>query len=112
MMNRCDGFYEIEFHRAYKMQGRILYKLRYLQKQLACYVAKRDELAQYGKQSASLQSRIDLTNSRIEKYQYIHDQIEDYKHEISLNNPQNIDRIRDSQIINAAYERAYASNGR
>lgn len=108
MNGHTDGFYEIEFQRMFKMQGATLRNIRARQKQLVCYVNKREELREWGGNLRKIEARIELTNRRLAAYNDLHDQIEDYKAEISVNNPANAERARDAKIIADAYERAYA----
>ncbi len=106
-----DGLYEIEFQRAYRIQGLVLRRIIHLEKQRDCYNNKMLELASQGIFSPTLRARIELTNDRLRHFTKIRDQIEDYKDEISVNNPTNFERTHDARIINSAYERAYAPVG-
>ncbi|MDE5615585.1 MAG: hypothetical protein K2I81_02000 [Alphaproteobacteria bacterium] len=108
MNGHTDGFYEIEFQRAYKQQSEVLRDIGFRQKQLTCYVNKREELREWGGDLKRIEARIKLTNRRLAAYNDLHEQIEDYKEEISINNPRNAERARDAKIIADAYERAYA----
>lgn len=108
MNGHTDGFYEIEFQRMFKMQGEILRNIRTRKKQLACYVNKREDLREWGGNLRKIEARIELTNRRLAAYNDLHELIEDYKAEISVNNPANAERARDAKIIADAYERAYA----
>jgi len=111
MNTYTDGFYEIEFQRAYRRQGFILSRILHLEKQRKCYTNKMAELAHMGKISKTLFARIEMTDQRLRYFTQLHDQIEGYKDEISINNPENFQRAHDAQIINAAYDRAYAPAG-
>jgi len=103
-----DALYEIEFQRAYRMQGLILHRILHLEKQLTCYNNKTLEQAQLGQVSRTLQARIKLTNDRLQHFERMRDKTEDYKDEISVNNPDNFQRTHEARIIHSAYERAYA----
>jgi len=107
MDTHADGFYEIEFQRAYRIQGIILRRITHLEKQRECYMNKMTELAYEGKFSPTLRARIELTNDRLRYFTKLRDQIEDYKDEISVNNPANFERTHDARIISSAYDRAY-----
>lgn len=108
MNGHTDGFYEIEFQRMFKMQGRILRNIRTYKKQLACYINKREDLREWGGNLRKIEARIELTNRRLATDNDLQELIEDYKAEISVNNPHNTERARDAKIIADAYERAYA----
>lgn len=108
MNGHTDGFYEIEFQRMFKMQGEILRNIRTRKKQLICYINKREDLREWGGNLRKIEARIELTNRRLAAYNDLHELIEDYKAEISVNNPHNAERARDAKIIADAYERAYA----
>lgn len=108
MDNHTDGFYEIEFQRMYREQGRVLYRIRHFEKQLNCYINKKAELAAHGIVSPKLADRINLVQVRLNKVYTLRDEIEAYKEEISVNNPANAERAAESKIISDAYERAYA----
>ena len=107
MTQHTDAFYEIEFQRMLKVQGEILRQIRLRKKQLACYLNKREELKENGWCCDSINRRIDLTNARLAKFNDTYEQIEDYKEEVSINNPANAQRAADAKIITDAYERAY-----
>ena len=107
MTQHTDAFYEIEFQRMFKTQGETLRQIRLRKKQLACYLNKREEIKENGWDCDSINNRIDLTNARLAKYNDTYEQIEDYKAEISINNPANAQRAADAKIIEDAYERAY-----
>jgi len=111
MDTHTDGFYEIEFQRAYHIQGIILRRITHLEKQRECYMNKMAELARQGIFSPTLRSRIELTNNRLNHFTKLRDKIEDYKDEISVNNPANFQRAHDARIIHSAYDRAYAPAG-
>ncbi len=107
MDNHSDGFYEIEFQRIYRIQGRVLKRIRQLTKQLACYYNLMDELRAAGEYTGKLQQRINLTNLRLAHYNDKREMLEGAKEEISVNNPHNSRCAMDAKIIQAAYERAY-----
>lgn len=109
MDNHSDALYEIEFQRMYKAQGKVLRRILHLEKQQKCYMNRQSELKGRGIHSVSLKWRINLTRGRLKQMYDLRDNIEDYKEEISINNPDNSQRAKDSKIIAAAYEKAYAS---
>ena len=109
MDNHSDAFYEIEFQLMYKAKGKVLRRILHLEKQQKCYVKKQSELKSRGVHSMSLKWRINVTRDRLKQMYDLRDNIEDYKEEISINNPDNSQRAIDSKIISAAYEKAYAS---
>lgn len=107
MSDHCPGFFELEFVRLYRIQGRVLYKLRHWRKQYACYISKHDELKAQGKNSASLNDRINTLALKIAQYEHLHEVVETEKHNISKNNPANSERAKYERIIEQAYNRAY-----
>ena len=64
MNGHTDGFYEIEFQRMFKMQGKILRNIRTHKKQLACYINKREDLREWGGNLRKIEARIELTKDR------------------------------------------------
>lgn len=108
MDNHTDAFYEIEFQRLYRQQGRVLRRITHLENQLQCYINKYNELVARGISSLKLKERINITIDRLAKEYAKRDGIEADKESVSLNKPENRARAIDAGIISDAYERAYA----
>lgn len=110
MIVHTDGFYEIEFQRMYRMQGRVLKRIRYLQDQLKCYTSKRAELKMRGIVSQKLELRIRITKERLKTCEEQRLFFEAEKEEVSVNKEANAWRAADSKIIEEAYACAYEPN--
>lgn len=109
MQEHCPGFYELEFQRLYRMQGRILYKLRYWYRQLNCYQNLYSELQNEGINSDTLRNRMIKTIDNITEYDQRRAILEADKEAVSVNNPANAEHAKAERIIQAAYEHAYAN---
>lgn len=106
MAQHCNGFYEIEFSRLFRMQGRVLYRLRYAKKQVKSYT---DLLNEWQNPEPWVNERLQMAQAKVDKYTARHDMLESAKDEISLNNRANTERAKTERIINAAYAQAYAN---
>ena len=103
-----SALFEIEYQRMFRLQGQVLRCIYRRQQQYECYMSKVREYERAGLiVPETLCQRIDLTQERLCRYNEMRDLIEDYKDEISVNNPQNADLAAESSIVNAAYELAY-----
>lgn len=109
MAKHCNGFYEIEFYRLFRMQGRVLRRLYNNKRQLNRYVNQNIKLQEIHTISDSLNHRIKMAQKRVDQYTVWHAILETAKEEVSVNSSANIERAKTEKIINAAYAQAYAN---
>lgn len=102
-----DALYEMEFQRMFRLQGIILTRIAKLNKQNELYRDKLFSLQDNGRITQYVEERIKTTNERLRYFTSLRDTIEDYKDEISVNNPENFHRVETNSIIYDAYEQAY-----
>lgn len=105
MDNHTSAFCEIEFYRMYKMCGIIMYKIYHLEKRFG-YLSY--QMVNGGK-DPNLENCMSAIKNKLTFLYEIRDRIEADKHNISIRNFDNVERIEREKQISDAYERAYES---